>query len=247
MRRPASAPRFLEPLLTLLLLLPAGAGAVEIRTYDLRVTAAVDGTGRAAARIGLVGCVPGPLALPLGLPAAPDLVLTAAPAGTTLVAESVGGQTLLRLTLPEGTPETVDLGLELDASGLLVKPAANAGKGGVPAGRWQLRHGLLASQPETIGRYRFELVFPAGLRAHAVREALPRPRQGEAGPRAALAALDGRPGARLEVDNLAQGETAALQVELVPATRSPAWWIAGLALSLLYLVRFRDLVSKPVA
>lgn len=232
-------------LLALVLALPAAASAVEVRAYELRVTAAADGTGHGTATVRLASCAPGTLALPLGLSAVEGLRLTSAPEGVALAVEPWGSQQRLWLTLPEGTPEAVDVGFELETSGLLVRPAANGGKGAVAADRWTLRHALLAAQSEPIGRYRFELLFPAGLRAHAVREALPRLRQGEAGPRVALTAIDGRAAARLAVDGLAPGETAALQVELVPATRSPGWWIAGLALSLLYLVRFRDLVSKP--
>lgn len=240
--------------LALLAVLPfaatAAAGATRVESYELRLTVAADGSGQAAATVHLVGCSVGSLLLPLGLPGAKDLRLLEAPPGTAVDVVPAGGQANLRISLPEGVPESVLLRVELPVAGMLVRQAAAASESDGSMAmlhRWTLRHTLLATQPESIGRYRVDAVFPPGMRAHALRDALPRLRKGESLPRAVLTAIDGRPGAKLTVDRLEQGETAALQLELVRSERSPAWWIVGLALSLVYLVRFRDLVAKSAS
>ncbi len=227
----------------------AAAGATRVESYELRLTLSADGSGRAAATVHLVGCTAGSLLLPLGLPGANDLRLLDAPPGTAVDVVPAGGQANLRISLPEGVPESASLRVELPVAGLLVRQAAASESDGSTAmlDRWTLRHALLATQPESIDRYRVEVVFPPGMRAHALRDALPRLRKGESLPRAGLTAIDGHPGAQLAVDRLVQGETAALQLELVRSERSPAWWIVGLVLSLVYLVRFRDLVAKSAS
>lgn len=227
----------------------AAAGATRVESYELRLTLSADGSGRAAATVHLVGCTAGSLLLPLGLPGANDLRLLDAPPGTAVDVVPAGGQANLRISLPEGVPESASLRVELPVAGLLVRQAAASESDGSTAmlDRWTLRHALLATQPESIDRYRVEVVFPPGMRAHALRDALPRLRKGESLPRAGLTAIDGHPGAQLAVDRLLQGETAALQLELVRSERSPAWWIVGLVLSLVYLVRFRDLVAKSAS
>lgn len=227
----------------------AAAGATRVESYELRLTLSADGSGLAAATVHLVGCSAGSLLLPLGLPGANDLRLLDAPPGTAVDVVPAGGQANLRISLPEGVPESASLRVELPVAGLLVRQAAASESDGSTAmlDRWTLRHALLATQPESIDRYRVEVVFPPGMRAHALRDALPRLRKGESLPRAGLTAIDGHPGAQLAVDRLVQGETAALQLELVRSERSPAWWIVGLVLSLVYLVRFRDLVAKSAS
>jgi hypothetical protein len=85
------------------------------------------------------------------------------------------------------------------------------------------------------------------MRAHAIREALPKLGKKEATPRVRLATIDSRNGARLQVARLLQGESASMQLELVPQKKSLGWLMAGLVLSILYLVSFRDLVAKKVA
>ncbi len=236
----------------LLLLVPAllaaaPMSAAEISSYALRLELAADGAGTASGVVHLAAAGPGGFDLPLGFGAPRALRLTAGPAGTTLAAVPQNGQSILHLVLPADTPPEFELRFELTVSDLLETPAARTGEpqGASPGDRRVFRHSLLSSQPTGVGGYRFEVVFPEGMRAHAIREALPKPRKGEAGPRALLQAIDGREGARLEVAGLAQGETASLQIELVRRSRSPAWWVVGIALSVLYLVKFKDLVARP--
>jgi hypothetical protein len=46
---------------------------------------------------------------------------------------------------------------------------------------------------------------------------------------------------------LEQGDDTSMQLEVVPSRRSLLWLAAGIALSALYLVRFRDLVARKGA
>lgn len=228
-----------------LVLLAGSAGAAEIRFLELGLRVETNGSGHVTAAVWLEGANGSGVLVPTGFPAAAHLRLTEGPAGTTLEARPHGGQTLVRVAWPEETPPPAAVRFEFDVAGILQRPAAKAGEpeASPPPGRWVLRHALVNTEPATIGSYRLTLALPDGTRAHAIREALPRLRKGEAGPRALLEAVGGRAGARLEVAQLVQGETAAIQLELVSGSRSLVWLAIGVVLSLLYLVEFRDLVA----
>jgi len=231
----------------LLVLAAVPVAAVEVRSYDVTVQLAADGAAAVAVEVRLAGAAPGELVLPLGFAAADGLLLTAAPPGTTAAAAAHNGQALVRLGLPDGVPADLEVRLAFAARDVLRQPPARAGDAtrSGPGGRRILRHALLNTRETTIARYRFAAALPAGLRAHAVREALPRPRAREVGPRARLGEVGGAPGVLLEVGELLQGETASVQVELVPRSLPVVWLLAGAVLSLLYLFRFRDLVARP--
>jgi hypothetical protein len=233
-------------LLPLLLLLAAPADAVEIRSYELRVDADAAGAARANAILALEGATPGLLVLPLGYKEVTGLRLTGAPEGTTLAAEARNGRAVARFVFPDEVPASVEVRFAFEVADVFKRAAARPGRPeeSRPDGRKTIRHELLNTQELTIDSYRFELALPDGSRGHAVREALPKLRKGEPGPRARLEGLGGRPAVRLQVDHLAQGEVAAVEVELMPVSRSYTWMLAGVVLSLLYLVQFRDLVAR---
>ena len=100
-------------------------------------------------------------------------------------------------------------------------------------------------EPSATPSFELDVTFPEGMRAQAIREALPKLRKGEVTPRVRLGDIDGRSGARLRVDNVQQGDTVSLQIELTRATAPWGWLAAGLLLSAMYLISFRDLVRKP--
>ena len=77
-----------------------------------------------------------------------------------------------------------------------------------------------------------------------MREALPKLRKGELVPRAELDRFDGQLGARLRVDNVQQGETVSLHVELTHQSPPWGWLVAGIGLAAVYLFGFRDLVRR---
>jgi anion transporter len=112
-----------------------------------------------------------------------------------------------------------------------------------PSGR-MFKFTDLHKDPATTSAYRLVVIFPEGTRALAVREALPKLRKGELVPRAGLDRFDGQLGARLRVDNVQQGETVSLHVELTHQSPPWGWLIAGIGLAAVYLFGFRDLVRS---
>ncbi len=224
-----------------ILLIAGAAAAAEISDYEvfLKVVDARSATG--TARISVADAAAGEMTIPLGFEAT-NVRATAAPAGTTLRVEPLGRQTRLHITFPSAAP-AVPIELSFAAAGVLYLPEPPAGQQHVlPRGAWMLGHVLVATEPVTIRHYRCDVIFPQTLRAHAVRAALPKTGKKEAEPRVALASIDGAPGVRLRTGRLVQGDTAAMQVELVPQSHSPLWIVSGVLLSIAYLIRFRSVV-----
>lgn len=231
------------PLLALSFFIAQFAGAAEIASYDLTLRVSADGTARGQLLVRLEGVTAGSVPIPLGFGEVKDAALVLGPHGTALSVAPLNGHSVVTVTLPEGTPSPAEIGLDFGAANLFAAPGKPGSKGALPRGSRMLGVTLMNSQPATIGAYEARVVFPDGMRAHAVREALPKLAASEPGPRVQLCAVDGKPGARIHVARLLQGETAAMKIELVESGRSPGWLIAGVLLSVLYLVYFRDLVS----
>jgi len=220
------------------------AGAVEISSYDVTVNVTEDGFAKGVATVRLNDAAPGNVTIPLGFAAVSGIKLAAGPEGTTVSTTPLNGHTLVGIVLPEGAPREIEVGFTFSAGKLFGEgDGRSSEQSQLPGGSKLLRLTFLNSQPTTIARYSAAAVFPAGMRAHAIREALPKLGRSEAGPRVKLCSVDSRPGARIHADRLLQGESASMQIELVREGRSPGWLIAGLVLSVLYLVYFRDLVS----
>lgn len=220
-------------------------GAVEITSYDVLLRTSIDGSATAFASVGLEKAVPGPIALPLGFAGATGVKLTEGPAGTLVSAEPLNGQSIVRVVLPDGVPSVVTVGFSFPVPDAFVRQKLGPGeKPTLPGGSRLLSHVFVNSQPVPIADYTARVVFPDGLRAHAIRESLPKLGKSEVGPRVQLGEIDSRPGATIHVDRLLQGESASMKLELVSASRSPGWLIVGALLSILYLIYFRDLVAR---
>jgi len=225
------------------LVVPSLAPAAEIARYDARVRIAADGLARVTLVLDLGRVTPGTVLIPIGYRATTNLRVIS-PIGVT----AAGDGSLIRLTVPPDAPESVRVTVAFDvAQALELTDPAPGERATLPPGMRHLRPAFMNSQPGAIGRFEFRVMFPDGLRAHALRDALPKLRKGEAGPRARLEVIDGQPGAVLFVDRIGQGEAASMFVELVPVSRSLGWLLAGLALAIAYLVGFRDLVRSPQA
>ena len=224
------------------------APAAEIRSYVVHLVVSSTGSAEGSATIEVAGAAEGRLTVPLGFATAENVRVEEGPSGTTVAVTRGNGQVLVALAWPadaaaERATVTVKLRFAVPEAFEKVTPAAGE-KSTLPADNRIVRHALVNSQPATVRGYRLEMVFPEGLRAHAIREALPKLRKTETGARVQLDEIDGQHGARLQVDRLTQGESASMQLELTPERRSPGWAVFGLALSLLYLYYFRDLVSR---
>ena len=241
--------RTLIALLIVLASAPAAAAAdIAITRYEVTLAIAADGTGTATVVVTLDHAAPGAVTIPLGFAGVKGVTIADGPAGVAASAAPVNGQSELRLTLPDGVPSSTRVTVQFAVAEAFQRTEPAAGeRRTLPEGVRIFRHAMVNTQSLPIGRYRFTVVFPAALRAHAVREALPKLRKAEAGPRARLADIGGRPGAWLDVPTLSQGDAASLHIELVPEGWSPVWLIAGLVLCVLYLVYFRDLVSRRAA
>lgn len=229
--------------LPLLLCAAPALAALEIRSYDVRLTATEAGSARGTATIVFGGRHRGSLSAPLGIEAT-DISITSAPPGTRLMSERFNGQTRLLFHMPLATSGETRVQLAFNVANVFTKPAPPAGQKSVlPEGSRMLNHRLVNTEAATIARYVLEVMLPAEVRPHSVVEALPKPGKKEAEPRVQLASSGGLPRVRLQVSNLRQGDATSTQIEIVPAARSPFWLIAGIVLSVLYLVYFRDLVA----
>jgi hypothetical protein len=224
----------------------ASPARADIRTYDLRLRVAADGAADATLTLNLTTAAATRVAV--GCSQITDLRVTAGPAGTLVAAAAAGRQSVLTVTLPPGTPAPVALTIRFRVPGMMPEPVLKEGeRATLPEGVRLFRHAFVNTEPAPIGRYVVEAILPDGWRAHAVREALPKLRAGEAGPRVRLDAVDAAHGARLEVAGLAQGDSASMQVEVTRQRRTWTWLVAGVLLSLAYLYSFRDLVSRSAA
>lgn len=220
----------------------------EIRAYDVRLTAAADGSGLARARLDLQKAEPGDLGIPLGFAGLQDLKLEEAPAGSQLRVGPSNGQLRLHLRLPEGVPPACSVTFSFRLPKVFLDTDPQPGeKPTLAAGNRLFRHTFVQTLEGTVGAYRMEFLFPDGLVAQGVKEALPRPKRSEVQPRVRLGRSDGRQSALLQLEGMKQGDDTSLLLELTPERKSPAWLIVGLVLAVLYLYGFRDLVRprKP--
>lgn len=232
-------------LLPLLLLAVATLGATDIKSYQVRLDAAADGSATGTAEIQLSGCAPGRLNLPMGFSNIDGLRIDQAPKGLRLEQGPTNGQVLLHLDLPAGVAAEITVGISFRVPKAFVRIEPGPGeKSSFPAGSRLFRHALVATQEGVLGSYRFELLFPPGSRAQSIREQLPKLGKTEVGPRVRLGKSDGRQNAVLQMSALKQGDDTSMALELVPEGKSLGWLAVGLLLSGLYLFYFRDLVAK---
>lgn len=235
-------------LIVFALLLPCIAEAVEIRSYDVRLATSADGSAHGTARLVLTGVQPGEILIPLGFPDAGSVRLTSAPAGTTLKFERGNQQTVARVAFAPFFAGAAEIAFDFDVKSAFTMPSRAPGeKSTLPDGARMFRHTLVNTQPAAVAAYRAVVTFPGGLRAHAIREALPKPGKKEAEPRVRLVDIGGRNGALLRGGRLEQGQSTSMQIELVKSSHSAGWLIAGALLSILYLFQFKDLVRRPDA
>jgi hypothetical protein len=224
------------------------AWATEIKSYDLRLVTATDGSGKGQATILLSACTPGEMNLPLGFKQIEDLHLQQAPKGVRLQSGPSNGQILLHAFLPEGISSETRLQFSFSVRQAFFIPEPGLGeKSNLPKGSRLFRHAFVNTQEGTIGSYRFELLFPEGTMAQAIREQLPKPKKSEIGPRVLLARLEGRQAAILQFTSLKQGDDTSMLLELVSQRKSWGWLLVGLVLAGAYLVFFRDLVAPKRA
>lgn len=151
---------------------------------------------------------------------------------------------LLHAFLPEGISSETRLQFSFSVRQAFFIPEPGPGeKSNLPKGSRLFRHAFVNTQEGTIGAYRFELLFPEGTMAQAIREQLPKPKKSETGPRVLLDKIGGRQAASLQLATLKQGDDTSMLLEIVPGRKSWGWLLLGLVLAGTYLVFFRDLVA----
>ena len=224
----------------------AGAGAVEIRTYDTRVDVGADGSARARVDLALTGVAAGRLRVPVGFPALDGFKVEEAPAGVAVKPLPSKEQSAVEIELPEGVPADVALRFAFTTPGVLVAPKPEEGqKSKFPEGSRLLRHVFVNTQPAPVGRYRVEVLLPPESMVQTVREQLPRPGRKEFVPRVELDRLDGRQGAVLQLSGVRQGGRTSMELEVVRDRRSLLWLVVGMTLACGWLVAYRFVVRPP--
>lgn len=155
---------------------------------------------------------------------------------------------MVDIQLPQAVPSELKLDFSFHVPDVLVEPKETGGeKSGLPAGSLLLRHVFVNTQAASIAAYRVEALLPEQTRVQMIREQLPRPKRSEVLPRVRLDRIDGHQGAVLQYSNLKQGDRTSMVLEVVEESRSYVWLLVGLALSVAYLIGFRDLVTPARA
>jgi hypothetical protein len=226
-------------------LAPAAPGA-EILKYDARVAVEADGTGRGAATL-LVSGAPGEN---VDVPLPPSFTGVKAGEASEGVKVEVKAKTL-RVTLPpaphaptaEPPSHRVTFTFDVPEAFVKVEPPAKGEKLTAPRDSRTVKFSFVNTQAAAIKSFGVLVALPPDMRFQAIREQLPKLKKSEVEPRVRLGAADGRQNAFLQIGGLKQGDTASMQLEAIPVSRSPLWLVAGVVLSALYLFKFRDLVS----
>jgi hypothetical protein len=251
-------------------LAPGLSHGAEILKYDARVAVEPDGTGRGTATL-LVSGTPGenvdvPLppsftavkagetsegvkveikakALRVTLPPAP--AASPAPAAPPAEAPKAPAPDAAKAAAKPAEPPAHRVAFTFDVPEAFTKvePPAKGEKLTLPRDSRTVKFSFVNTQAAAIKSFGVLYVLPADMRVQAIREQLPKLKKSEVEPRVRLGAADGRQNAFLQMPGLKQGDAASMQLEAIPSSRSPLWLVAGLALSALYLVKFRDLVS----
>lgn len=230
--------------LALLLLASGLASGAEIREYATRVDVDADGAGRATSALVVTGEPSETVVIPLSHGAWTNFRPAEVPDGLRLEAPQ-DKATTIRVTLPSATSGPFRLSFAFDVPRVFSRPEdpAAGGKLTMPRDSRTLRYAFVNSQVTVIKDFRVLVVLPEGARFQAIREQLPKQTRTEAEPRVRLGGEDGRQSALLRLSNLGQGDDTSMALEVVPNRRSLLWLVAGVVLSILYLFKFRDLVS----
>lgn len=219
------------------------AAAAEIRAYEVRVAVDAGGAGRGTASLVIAGAPGETFDVPLAT-GWRDARPGETSAGLLLEAAAGRGATL-RVTLPGAPAETQRAAFTFDVPAVFAKREDGGahGKLTLPRDSRILKFAFVNTQVTPIRSFRALFVLPEGIRVQAIREAFPKPGRAETEPRVRLGGDAGLQTATFRLADLAQGDDGSMQIEVVPGRRSVLWLAAGLVLSALYLVKFRDLVA----
>ena len=231
-------------LLFVLMLACSAAGATVIDRYTTELDVQADGGSQASVTLELKDCKPGRLVLPVGFGGVDRFQVLAAPDGVVLKLVPGTDNSVVDIELPTGIAESASLRFAFHAPDVLGHPKAKAGeKLKVAADTQLLRHTFVNTERRVIGAYELLIQLPPALRVQKIAEQLPRPKRSDLLPRVRLDRFDDRQGATLQLTGIMQGDRTSVVLNVVPARPSYGWLLAGLAISLAYLVGFRSLVK----
>jgi len=233
-------------LLALFALCPLAA-ASEIVSYRNLADLAANGDAKITAKVELRAAQPGRLVLPLGFSKADNLVLLAPTSGAKLVADH-GKRNAVQFELASDVPAELALEFAFEVPALMAAPKVEPGKKPeLAAGAALVKHRFVNTQETPIETYRLEVLLPKGIQVQEIAEQTPKPKRTDVLPRVRLDAKEGRQSAALQLSGLKQGDATAMTIETVSEHRSVGWLLAGLALSMFYLLNFKDLVVRKPA
>ncbi|MBK6557745.1 MAG: hypothetical protein IPG16_11260 [Comamonadaceae bacterium] len=227
-----------------LMLISSAAGATVIDRYATELDVHADGGSRAMVTLDLKNCQAGRFVLPVGFGGMGRLEVQAAPDGVVLNPVPGKESSTLEIELPSGIAASTRLRFAFFAPDVLGRPKTAAGEKAKAAADTQLlRHTFVNTGALEIGVYELSVQLPGDLRVQKIAEQLPRTKRSEVLPRVRLDRTDDRQGADLQLANMKQGDRTSMVLNVVSARHSYGWLLAGLALSLAYLVGFRSLVK----
>jgi hypothetical protein len=220
--------------------------ATVITAYNSRVEVEQDGAATVQTTIKLSEVQAGRIILPVGFTALDNLQLLNNPVGVVIKPVVTKNQTNVEVDLASSVVESLEFTFSFKAPDVLGQPKEVAGeKSKLAADTSVFRHTFVNTQELPISRYQLEVWLPKGQRIQRITEQTPKPKRTEALPRVRLTEFDGHhQGATLQISNLKQGDRTSMALDVVEEGRSFGWLIAGVAISLAYLVGFRDLVKK---
>ncbi len=213
--------------------------AVRIALYEEEVSLDRSGDAIVTTRIQLTGEAPASLLLPFSYEVAEDLSVRPRQR-VTVAAVEIAGTKALELRCPQGSLRSLTVRYTLPRRYDWSAPPE-------AFGNRRVGHELVQTQHLKIDRYQLRMILPQGFRVNEVLRTTPpfNPKKASELP-FELGEKDGRATVELAVSGLALGDRVGLELEAKSARRSASVWIAGLLVSLLYLIFFRD-VLRPSA
>ncbi len=237
--------------LALLAFLPGAASAAELGRYATRLDVNGDGSGRSVTTVLAAGAPSETFEVPLVHGGWANFRVTEAPDGLQVAPPKPKAETV-RVTLPAAVangavPVRFAFAFDVPAALAKAEDPSNGGRLTMPKESRTFRYSFVNTQAAPITDFSVLVTLPEGSRFQAIREQLPKPKKSEVEPRVRLGGEGGRQTAHLQMAKLEQGDDTSMQLEVVPSRRSLLWLAAGVVLSALYLVRFRDLVARKGA
>ncbi len=213
--------------------------AVRVALYEEEVSLDLSGDAVVTTRIELAGEAPARWWLPFGHEVAEDLAVEPRE-GVAVAAVEVAGSGALELRTAASRGSLRSLTVRFTLPRLYDWSAPPEA-----FGNRRVAHQLVHTQPLEIDRYRLRMILPAGFRVNEVLRTTPpfNPKKASELP-FELGEEHGRATVALVVDGLVLGDRVGLELEVKSARRSATLWIAGLLVSVLYLLFFRD-VLRP--